>query len=292
MSFSTIKMSIFCWLVTTLAPAIGYTQTSVPFHVSNVGDLDVKSLSVEILLDGQKKTFNLDTGAGRTMVKSDDQTRNFKRMDSVKSQGASGQQTVCNGVSIPAIALGDFVRLSLPGKQCDSNVGGTNNLGIDFFEGMIISINSKKSQLNLNRKPIGGFYYYPMKRFSSGANSLLGIPLTIGSQAIYGAFDTGAAMTAVDLKFVQAHPTFFELYSRNAGGYDVNGQVFKAYIYKVKSLRIGPMILNDIFVSVFDFKDMRDYLGDDSPVIIGNNIILKANWILDLQSNLWAIGLL
>lgn len=140
----------------------------------------------------------------------------------------------------------------------------------------------KKSTFSFSKKLPKNISFEPIKRLSEGH---ILVHLSAGDQKNNGLFDTGASLTSVDSKYAQAHPSVFKLVSLQNNGFDINGSPFVVKIYQIDSLKIGNVTFKNILVATFDFGSMSDYLGQDVQFVIGNNIIAKVNWLLDLKTN-------
>lgn len=279
-----------CLAVTLFASAAALAEkSSSPLLLERVGDLDAKSISVEVLVEASEKKFNLDTGSAATEVEPDDNTKMYPAIRSFNKSGPSGSKVRCDWISIPLLTSGGLAKRDVGAGRCALD-GGLNNLGINFFDNSVVTLDFQKLQLRVSeQRPKNKQSFYPLRRTSSGAHGLIELPVTIGHTAMMAMFDTGTAITAVDSNFILANPALFEAISSNGVANDITGKDFDVSVYKMKTIEVGSLKLNNIYVAAFDFKGLRQSLGEDCPIILGNNVILKANWILDLMENQWLV---
>lgn len=127
---------------------------------------------------------------------------------------------------------------------------------------------------------VGGLEIYDNAQFS--------IPLKIGNGEMRGLWDTGAGLTAIDQEYVAAHPQDFKFIADVPGG-DGAGipMVFK--LYKAVRVDVAGHTFTDVGVLAMDFSVIREYFSNDVFLVVGFNLISRANWFFDLQKRTWEI---
>ena len=93
----------------------------------------------------------------------------------------------------------------------------------------------------------------------------------------------------LDINEIESNPDNYSFVMDINNGMDATGYPVKMRLFKAKSIKIGPMLFRDINVLGINFKTVHQHIDPGISVIIGYNIITKANWHFDLASNKWLI---
>lgn len=255
---------------------------AIPLDVVEVkpGSFDIQ---VEVNFDDMPRRFTLDTGANKTSVSRDEQTNKYRSSDKVKSQGLASKRkgTECEMIRPDYISM-DNLKINYPEiKRCTYNLLGMDMLGKNVVE---LDFTSRKLVLH---PAVSLREAFLLERFEYGAPKL---QVSINDNKLKALFDTGAQRTAVDLSFVKNNSQLFKPTGQKLSGFDSTGAVLNYDVYEVLKFQVGSLVVENLKVLVFDFGPIADHLGKDSPVIIGADVIVRANWILDLGSNKWAVA--
>lgn len=235
---------------------------------------------IEVLVDGIKKRFLLDTGAASSNIQEDQDTAKYSVLEKGESKGASGKAEICDVVQPTSIVIG-LHPISKPKlKRC-----GRSILGLDLLGDLIFQVDLSHKNLNVLDKVPSNHQTFPIKRLKPGHVT---IPMKFGSQKVDVLFDTGADTTVIDARFIKNHSDLFKLL-RSEDGTDANGHKIESKIYECSSVEIGNFKLKNVEMAAFDFGSYLRESMEGSSVILGNNVISKAVWTFDLKNKKVAV---
>lgn len=251
------------------------------------GDIGSYKIEIEVQVDGRARSFQLDTGANTSMVTADEQTLGYPSLGKASSKGASGIPIECDLIA-PNVVSFDEVSIKDPQlRRCDLRDHSSNNLGLDLLSGGILLFDFYNNTLTVETSAPRSWNPKVITRLSKGH---LKIPASLGGQFSSVIFDTGAQLSAVDLKFAQDNPAVFKFLRSDEVGRDIGGHPVLMHVFELMNLEVGSLKLSNVTVLGFEFGELRDYLGEDTPFILGANAIIKANWHIDLIANQWDVN--
>ncbi len=235
---------------------------------------------VELLVDGKKKMFLLDTGAASSSIGKDEDTRKYPSLGKEEARGASGKPKICDAVRPEKILLGKQEYTKRKIKRCERNI-----LGMDLLGTFIFQVNLAEKKLDVVPSLPSNAPSYPIRRLRPGH---ITIPAKFGEEAMDVLFDTGADTTVIDSQFINSHPALFRLV-RSEEGTDAHGHKIESKVYECKSVRLGELNLENVEMAAFDFGPFLRGRMEGTPVILGNNVIEHARWSFDLKAGKWAL---
>ena len=250
-------------------------------------DKDAGQIFVGCKFDEFPQTCFLDTGANLTAIQENDFFSKYKSIGTKSIRGAVGQSETCDLIRISHQVLAD----SLSHKdatvlRCPTSLGRPSTIGIDSFKGSVIHFDFGGSTFSVQQGE-------DKRLVNQGAiqdrTRFLEIPVNVGggTQTV-AIWDTGAGLSSVDTGFVEKHPSYFEaLESVDVG--NTIGATAKMKTYRVKSLTVGGVHFDGIRVIAFDFTPLRGHFGSNVNILIGYNIITKADWTVDFSTGRWGI---
>lgn len=121
-------------------------------------------------------------------------------------------------------------------------------------------------------------------------HGILAIPVVIGATPTQALWDTGANLSCVSPRLLEAHPddyTFIQDLDRSRDG---NGHAVQARLYKAKKLKVGSQTFRNLSVLVIDFKVIHENLSSGVDVILGFNAIRAATWSFDPGHLAWTVS--
>ncbi len=282
---NVIKSIVGLVLMTCLIfPTVG-----APLMISS-GDLDSKIIEMDLIFNGELRTFQVDTGANSSLVTLYALTQKYPSVGKSKIEGAAGISTSCDIINIENVIFDEFIFNDQNFLRCDFEGKQTlNNLGLDFFKKHMWSFNFENKSLSiLNESQFEeNKHFYPIKRLEKGH---IIMDSKIGNQLHQIVFDTGAQLTTVDLKFIEKNIDDFQYLGDTDTVKDIGGNSLSMKLYRLKSMQVGEVNFQQLTVLAFDFgKKLREYLGERTPVIFGANAITQANWVLDFEGNKFSV---
>lgn len=251
----------------------------IPLHVAK-SDQGTFLPYVKINVDGHDTDFLFDTGAVTSSIASDDFTKKYISQGVSESKGASGISKAGDLILIQKMKMGLQVFSEIKIKR-----GNVSLLGLDRLKDFVFQVDLKNQSLNLLKALPNNTKLLVVRRLKPGHFT---IPLKFSDIVVDALFDTGADSTVIDSKFVKQHQNLFKLV-RTEDGTDANGVKIPSQVYSVESIQIGDLVLKNVEMVTFEFGDHMTKSMEGSPLILGNNVILKAIWSFDLKQNLWTV---
>lgn len=259
---------------------------SEPLIVTS-GDMGSYTIEIDAAVDGQWRRFQLDTGANSTIVTADEQTFSYPSTEKAMHRGAAGVAVECEVIRPDELRVASLQVVRPAISRCDHGFTGFNNMGLEVIAGQIVELNFQHSIMQFHVTSPEDQNWRALKRH---ANGHLGILVQAGGVERGAIFDTGAQLSAVDKEFVLAHPEMFTPLPSQTPVSNITGKPVAADFYELNEIAIEGLKVKKLVVIAFDFgPDLRQYFGSDTPFILGTNVIVKANWILDLKANRWAV---
>jgi hypothetical protein len=244
------------------------------------GEIESGYMEVMVTLDGFTTPIKLDTGANSTQLLAAPWNAHYPVLRQAQRGGASGLRYTCDVISFAKVSVEGLSQQAYEADRCALDAGH-QLFGIDFFKGEALYFDFEQSALELNGPRAKGSY--PLKIYEEGHISL---ELKILGRPYFAVFDTGAGLTSVDQPFVDRNPDSFT-FVRAIQGKDGGGHSVAMKLYRIKRLEIDSAVLENEYVLAFDFGRIRDYFGENTPLILGFNVITKHNWAIDLKNNSW-----
>ena len=184
---------------------------------------------IQVDIEGSVSRFLFDTGAAKSQIKSDESTKDFKKVGEKESKGASGIGYQKDVVEVPTLKFGNF---SLKNMHLDRGQRGI--FGIDLLKDCKFEINFQDQKICFFKE------LETREKINWLKRGHLTMSLFIDDIQTSCLFDTGANTTVVDEKFVRGNPDKFELIGTEEGK-DVNGNKIPSNVYRCKKIEIGNL---------------------------------------------------
>lgn len=247
---------------------------------------------VRAAVNGQPRRFRLDTGARNSVVIADEQTKSLPSDRKFLFGGAANQPISCDLIYLDKYEIAGWTWSHTPIFRCAANADNENYLGIDYFDRQIVSLDFVDARISLLKSAPADAKMLPLVRGSQGHIEL---PVKIDGTETLAVFDTGAAITIVDEKFVEAHPNAFETITVTVDGQekdvqsnmaDWTGHPLQGKLYLAKGMEVGSLKIEKQMVVT---APISGFFGKvvQTPIVIGANAMVGAKWIFDLKNNLW-----
>jgi hypothetical protein len=162
--------------------------------------------------------------------------------------------------------------------------GAEPMLGIDVLARQPFALRFKnKSGLALNApRP-----ETPFTTLEVSSHGVVSIPIGMAGKTVRALWDTGAGLTAVDEKFVKAHPDVFKPTKQYASGVDGAGQPMLLQSFRARRLTVGEHTFEDLRVVAVDLSMLRASIHPEINAVLGFNVIRKGDWFFDTKLRLW-----
>jgi hypothetical protein len=231
----------------------------------------------------------IDTGLNVSSFKSNSFTVLPPSLGTATYTSVTGSVIKCDYVALPSIQLANKVNLgALEPVVCSDGVnGGKNNLlGLDAFTNLSFTLSAKKSQLTLLEKaPVLPHH------FESGSDGHILLPIQSGFKDqidILAMFDTGAAISTVDIELVKAQPSNFTIIQTNSLGTDAFGNPINSYLV-IGSIQVNGLNIVAQYFIAMDFAPFQEVAGGKIQMILGYNTIEDFDWTINMKDKTWEI---
>ncbi len=246
--------------------------------------------TAQIYVDGRIGSrayrFLLDTGAARSRVVADQYTATFPSSEKHDSSGVFAKSSE-DLIVVPSLELGTIAKPNFPivrMAQPDSPVGSL--IGMDFLKDHRCYFRFDRNRLLVNADAEAD---YPDQDLLLDPKFHPYVDVQIGSLTVRAVWDTGASLTVVDLSLIQQNPDSFAEAGASTGT-DSSGSVMETPLYVMAEARIGGHAFPPHRVAAVDLSAVNATLDLPMDLILGYNLISRANWIFDFPRRRWAIA--
>ena len=122
------------------------------------------------------------------------------------------------------------------------------------------------------------------------ANYIPVMKVTIGSEPLLGVWDTGWEQTTVDQGFINEHPEFFVPLKISETTIDSNGIYGHQRLYRLKYLKVGPIIIKNARIAGYDFSALDQRLDYPIRIALGPDFMQYGNWMLNFHKKTWSVS--
>lgn len=266
--------------------AFGDDPSSITPLTLTQGDYGGGRIYLSVRFGNVMGVMRLDTGASTSRVALAPWNKDFPALGQSGSTGVSGQVARCEDVEARNVEIvasqGKGVgRARYEITRCP---GGDDLLGLDFLSGARLSLDFSRKELIFFPKALSDSRPTPF-RLLGPDRQVVGVDLRMGSAAAVGLFDTGAELSAVDQRFVDAHRRLFTPVKGRPKASEASGARIAARLYRINQLDLGEgHPLKGVYALAYDFGPLREALGPQVPIILGYNVLSRFNWELDFTS--------
>jgi hypothetical protein len=237
------------------------------------GDLGSGQIFTACSFDGEARRCLFDSGSASSHAESNGMLATYPVIAPATQSGASGIQQTCDWVAVRAFSSAGITVPEHQIVRCEGPNPG-NVVGIDFFQGKTLLLSG--TELTAIDEPIPA----PRLAFTFAPAGLILLPTSLGAAV----WDTGAGLTSVDTSYALAHPELF-IFVQDVDGGDSTGHAVKMKLFTLKEITVGGHAWKDLSVLGFDFTPARaGGIGLEANLILGYNLITRANWALDLRT--------
>ena len=230
-------------------------------------------------IGGRPYKFLLDTGAARSAIIQDEFSAQYESTG--KSDGSGVFMPSDDDlITVPAIQIGSLVQENLVVGRVNAAANDTNIIGMDFLQHyrcefhfdqnkLLIDESDSTPEDVLSLQTSAKFHPYVDVHFEQG-----------DALAVW---DTGASITVVDSTFIKEYPNLFTADGAEKGT-DATGATFETPMYKMQPCSIGGRSFPGVRVASVDLSHMNAKM----MMILGYNILSRANWLFDFPDKKWA----
>jgi len=233
-------------------------------------------------------TCQLDTGLNVSYFSSGAFSTLPPSLGTATYTSVTGSVIQCDYVSLASIRLGDTVELgSIEPVVCpeEKNKSQTNLLGLDVFAGRSFVLDAPKSQLVLLENPA-------VLANSFQVDNVGHILISVQSgfqkpREVLAMFDTGAAISTVDMELVKAQPENFTVIETHSVGTDAFGNPINSSLV-IGSLQVGDVKIFAKYFIAMDFSAFQTVSDAKIQMILGYNVIAGERWSINMADRTWA----
>ncbi len=255
-------------------------------HIKLITDEDGSAeVLVDGIIDGNKYCFLLDTGSGKSTIKSDEFISSFSSIGNVKGNGVFSSFEE-EKITVPNLEVGPIKKKDFAMSRTQETSPLTKNLiGMDFlkdhrfhfyFDKNRVIVDDDLNTVNKLKELILGKKYHPY------------VDVYFGTEKASAVWDTGAGMTVVDLTFIDKFPHHFQERGTSIGT-DATGTTRETPMYLMKDVTIGDIEFPSHLVVGVDLSHVNASTEIPMNLILGYTTMIKANWFFDFPNKKWSI---
>lgn len=249
-------------------------------------DVEAAEVLVEGKVASKNYIFLLDTGAARTSVQYDDFTSKFKSLKKESSSSvftrSSEDLIMVSHIELGPILKKDLLIVRYPPKQRSAR----NLIGMDILKDYSLKFLFDENKVLVD-PPESGESVISQDLFLDKRNHPY-IDINFKQLTVKAVWDTGAGITVVDINFINQFPSFFQEMDKSIGT-DASGIKMETPMYTMKSIKIGNHMFPSLKVAGVDLSIINSTIDVPMNLILGYNMLNKANWIFDFPRRKWAI---
>lgn len=260
------------------------------FHVEqDKDDPDSSDVYVDGTIDNKPYRFRLDTGAGRTSIKSDGFTSGFKVVGTKTGAGAFAK-TTDDLIIVPQIQIGSLLQSQTTVVRTPKSASNRANLlGMDFLKAFPLHFLYDSRRVEVVDVTALATKVSLLDLFMGENNHPYVDLIWEGGIKAKGVWDTGAGMTLFDSAFMKKHPKLFTKVGTSIGT-DSSGTSQETPVYQVTGFTLGGKRFPATKAVVIDLSVPNSTIKTPMDFILGYNVQKKANWIFDFPNKKWAIS--
>ncbi|HEX9987462.1 MAG TPA: hypothetical protein VGE45_03165 [Chloroflexia bacterium] len=250
-------------------------------------EIEAAEVLVDVKVGTNKYRFLLDTGAARTSMVFDDYTGTF---DSLEKRNSSGVFASISDdlITVPSFDLGPISKKDLTLSRVASNSPGMRNLvGMDVLKDFCCLFLFEESSILVDPGGVSGSPGNVQELTYDGKFHPY-VDVWLGEVRAKAVWDTGAGITIADTNFINKHPALFEEVGRSHGT-DSTGFSVETPMFIMAATTIGNHNFPPLKVAGVDLSQVNATIDIPMDLILGYNILSKANWFFDFPGKKWAI---
>ncbi|MBK6872151.1 MAG: clan AA aspartic protease [Kineosporiaceae bacterium] len=244
-------------------------------------DADCALPWVDVTIAGRVQRWVLDTGAARSQLPNDLLAASWPVVGDLSSSGVFGVASR-RLVRVPDLVLGPLRVAAL--NVTVAGPGGEGLLGMDVLASCRFAVRLGAAELVLDADPP-----------SAGTLPLVvdaaaHLYVTIAWPGVSGqaCWDSGSAMTLVDVAFHAAHPELF-VPAGSSSGEDATGQRQEVPTAVMHGASVGGLRLAAHRVALVDLSAVTSTSGLATDLLLGYPTLRQAEWWFDVPGRRWAV---
>lgn len=251
--------------------------------ISDKDEPEAGQIFVDVGFDGHIQKCFLDTGATSTKVITNSFFSSYNSVKSAQVGGLSGKGVSADRVQIAKISIGTYSLGEHEIIRLPEGLPMTHTAGIDLLKNQHVTFDFKTRDLNFKNQEAG----LPFNK--SKAGHIL-IPVTFNTLNVKTIWDTGAGLTTIDQKIIDAHPGIFRYLKTLEVGDTVSEKGMQLKLYEVDSLKVGPLLLQKVKILGADFSFIAKKVGDpDLGGALGYNVLTHYKWYFDMATQKYSV---
>ncbi|OFZ24589.1 MAG: hypothetical protein A2381_13980 [Bdellovibrionales bacterium RIFOXYB1_FULL_37_110] len=271
--------------LTVLLAVKTYAFETIKFKT--VGPLfgESKQLQTECTFENYSKTCIIDTGARQSAVGEDSFFLQYPVASQGEMTGFNGEVIITDEILINNFKIGELVLSNLLVDRVGVGFASKNPIiGNDVYWNLTMTFDFNQNVIYLGDQSPDDVKHAGLDTYHE---KWIGIPVQIEGDKVKSLWDTGASLSAVDIRYIEENLANFK-FVREIEAEDGVGNIVKTKVYKTR-LNISGISIQDVTVVAIDFKKIQNDVDPDIKVIVGYNIYSKFNWLIDYKNKKWAV---
>ena len=226
-------------------------------------------------------------GAARSSIVADDDTSSLPVIDQHSSSGVfkAHHEDV---VLVSSLSLGTITRRDFSIVRVPADPHVTNLIGMDVLKDYCCHFRFADNRLLLSSDPPDATIDWQPLLMDARHHPY--VDLRCGDQRAQAVWDTGASLTVVDQGFIDRHPALFAAAGQSSG-IDATGTEVATPMFTMAASSLGPLRLPALRVAGVDLAGVNATIEIPMDMILGYNLLSRANWWFDFPRQRWAIAI-
>jgi len=252
-----------------------------------LGEFSSGKVYVPVEIDNKRVDFFIDTGATFTGIKDIGLLNDKSIAGDYVFQSASGIPLIAKQATSQKILLGNIERQNAKVNLLPDEFEHDTILGIDFFDDSYFSFCSenKAFKCDFNNLELSQDFLITEKGH-------IGINCILNDLSCLGIWDTGAELTVISTEFKEKYRHLLNNPKKINNGIDSTGAKIDFTLWSLTSLTIAGNAFSNIHVLEMDFDKLRRHFDKNVEIIIGFNLIIKANWEFNMKTKTFDVQLI
>jgi hypothetical protein len=250
------------------------------------GDLESGKIFIPCEFDNFSDTCFLDTGATFSAVANLNKFGAYPVVGKVRFKSAGQKAKEVDEIAIRKLKIGETLLKNTKVARLDPKEGFKSVIGMNTLSNLNLNFHFKKEASLIFDDALPGKLNLDLLIYDK---NIFSIPTRVGTIETKALWDTGAGLTTVDEQLVKSNPSEFKFVMDIPTGKDATGNPVVMKLYTVEKVVVGGIDFQNVKVLAIDFGVLRDHVDKNIRMIVGFNLITKADWYFDFKTLSWGV---
>lgn len=245
-----------------------------------LGDLGSGKIYIDTKWDGIDDLCLIDTGASYNNT-THMHFAAYPAIDTFNVSGAALKPITLDVIEVACIQIDST---NLIKTKAGRSIQGTlpeSVIGASFFKNKCFEFTFSSAIAQLKFVSSFARLSHPVVSLEK---ELFATSVQLNDIALLGVWDTGAELSCIDEDFVKRNSTHFAFIQSIENGKDSTGNDVVMNLYRAEQIEIGGSFFQKVDFIGLNFEVLHKYIHPHLTVIVGYNLISKADWKFDLKN--------